>query len=363
MTIKLIDTYPDIRSVWFLYSYKNTWLIRTSKGIFSIDSKQRTINWFVPIQNEEFFSFKPFVVLQDILIFSSQAQKEAHAQLLAIDTANGEKQWQRQLHWSKLSHLAGISSLQNEIILLDWLADQNQQVELQQIDPQTGNLIKRVPAVRLNATAIDTFGPKSSAVTPKHIYFCQRNKAIYQFGNGTSSNELEVVLTGKVQQIASYKNYLFAYIWEDGKDVLLKIDETSGDIERQYLPLGDEEEVASLIALHTPENRTLVAVLLQDRKGIALVDFMAPGWKWRVNDDRSRFDSAVWTSFGIACIVEEKQGFNYTTEIRILDEKTGAVLESIQPSSTPDNWLSWQDGLLLASTSSGLHLYELGEAA
>ncbi|MDX1612759.1 MAG: PQQ-binding-like beta-propeller repeat protein [Candidatus Promineifilaceae bacterium] len=358
MTITLAATYPEIHSVWFLEPFEQVWLVRTNRGIFSFDSASENYNWFVPLPEERFFSFKPFVVVQDTLVFSSQKEDERRARLYALDAHSGEERWRRSLNWAQLSHLAGISALGNELILLDWLGEPSGSVELQRLDPLTGELIGRLPAMRLNPTAIDVFGPKTSTTTSNNIYFCQRNEAVYQFGGATEYDKLKTILSGQVQQLASHGNQLFIHLWENGQNIVLKMDEESETVERSELPLGEEDEVASLIALQSAEDQPGVVILFDGRKGLALVDFAFPEWKWRLNDHRSQFDSAVWTPFGIACIVNEKRGSDYLTEIRILDEETGAVLEAV-PLLSVDNWLSWQDGALLASTSSGLLRYKL----
>jgi hypothetical protein len=161
-----------------------------------------------------------------------------------------------------------------------------------------------------------------------------------------------------VQQIAAGKDHLFLYLWQNGQTLLQAINETTGAVEQRPLDLESVEEVGSLIPLDGPGEATQVAVLFGQGDGMAMIDFASGGPLWRLNDGRSTFEGAVWTPHGIACIAVDAGDVGNGYELRLLDAQSGATLDATKRPSL-DNWLSWQDGFLLASSTSGLLIYEL----
>lgn len=358
-TIQLINTYADLGSLWYGKPYKDSLILRMSQGVCSVDRKTFMLNWSFQFENEDFFSFKPFLLIDEKIIFSLLRQGEENARLFALDVSNGRLQWQKQLKWSRSTHLAGLLNLQEKVSFLDWSVTEENAVEFVQIEPDTGVSLNAIPAIQVNSTAIDMFGAKSSTSSGGSIYLCQKNKGIYQVGSVTSSKTVEPFLMGNVQQVASHKDTLYIHMWENGKPMLFrKNGSQKGD--RYQLPLQEKERIASIIPMETQQKQASIVILLEGRKGIALMDFAGSGWKWHINDGCSRFDSAVWTPYGIACIVNTKKETGYTSEILLLDEETGETRSSVALRS-PDNWLSWHDGFLLASNLLGLHQYKLFE--
>jgi hypothetical protein len=78
MAITLRHTLPALHSGWTMRPFGDTWLIRTSQGIFSLDKQALTIRWQEALE-EEFFSFKRFVVVGDTLVYSTLARGQGRA--------------------------------------------------------------------------------------------------------------------------------------------------------------------------------------------------------------------------------------------------------------------------------------------
>lgn len=356
--ISLFHTNENIYPVWDLKWFDNSWLIRTDRGIYRLSEINNSVNWFVEISNENMFSFKPMVLIEDVLVFAIYLPDIRQTYLKALNAKDGKILWEKPLNWQNLGHLTGILPLKDHIVLFDWLSHESKDTILHYFSAKTGELTGTIPASSITSNSLAVYGPKSAVSTLNYAYFSYKNNVLYQFD--IEAEKLKPLISGKIQQVVSTKDFLLVYLWENSEGILLKLNDISGKTEKFILPLKKEEEIDWLIINETNQKQFQVLVLLKKNNGIALVDFALEGWKWHLNDGKTRFSYAIWTPYGVACIAHTQTEKGYNSEVWLLDNQTGTVLEKITPPLL-ENWLGWQNNLLLISSGMGLLSYKLSD--
>jgi hypothetical protein len=351
MSWNQISTFNNTNLLSWAVEDSGGWIIRGYKDLFAVDVDTFDIKWRVQIGGDPSFAYKGVVATSDRVILSVQYSDVSNVQLQAFERGTGQQVWNRKLGWQLRKNFGGL------LIYNDLLAFMEQDPEgvphFVILDATTGISIQELPGFKSISVGPRPSSARSAIVSGGYAYFIAQRDGLHRCEISKASDiAFERVL--EVTPKCIHADHSFVYCVLRGE--VVQLHSVSGkELGRIEFPENVKVEKAIALPVFDEADFGQIALLLEERQGMILVDFEDGKW-WRVGEREGWYLTHIAsTPYGLAVVLYEAG-----EPLFILDRSTGAVKEKLSPGKNRrwESFVYWMNNSLLVDHSSGARVLE-----
>lgn len=323
--------------------------IRSFNTLDAINQKLQLV-WRLDIASDEIsLPYRRLVLANGFIVFANVKNRTVF--LFGVESTTGEIRWKRQLAWNPIGHTIGLQQVGGLVGFIEVAGDRRRLIF---VDPQTGVEVIQTNGLAVPTTGVSVFGAKTAASNNNSLFAVQHENGLYRYVLDQTSS-FEKFASFNARQLAIVGNQVHCYAWVDGDSVLLRLDATTGaELSRANLRLTEDEDVENI---HTWQNSTtphLIAVSVERRRGVVLVDTARGHWLWHLGRDEGWYVPCIeWTPYGLAAIVQARVKTKLKKRLIILNAISGNIIKHIELAQIRGHCY-WTGAYLYVGTSFGL---------